>query len=128
MLLGEVKDDLGKLDIDAVIRQVLPQPVKDVIVGLGKAVNMLLKSQENLTSVLVDVVKVKESQTPAMIAKESGEVKVKTRPIPAKVVGQCKVRQAIREAEKKTIIFNLNMGKVPVMNKETIQEGYSRAW
>jgi hypothetical protein len=123
-LLGEVKDDLGKLDIDAVIGQVLPQPVKDVIVGLGKAVNMLLKSQENLTSVLVDVVKVKESQTPAMIAKESGEVKVKTKPIPApvdpKVVGQRKVRQAIREAEKKTIIFNLDMGKVPVMNKETL--------
>jgi hypothetical protein len=85
---------------------------------------MLLKSQENLTSVLVDVVKVKESQTPAMIAKESGEVKVKTRPIQApvdpKVTGQRKVRQAIREAEKKTIIFNLDMGKVPVMNKETL--------
>jgi hypothetical protein len=81
-LLSEVKDDLGKLDFDVVIGQVLPQPVKDVIVGLGKAVNKLLKSQENLTSVLVDVVKVKENSQPAMAARNSGEVKTKTKPPP----------------------------------------------
>jgi hypothetical protein len=52
-LLKEVKESLGKLDFDTVIGQVLPQQVKDVIVCLGKAVNQLLKSQENLTSVLV---------------------------------------------------------------------------
>jgi hypothetical protein len=81
-LLSEVKDDLGKLDFDVVIGQVLPQPVKDVIVGLGKAVNKLLKSQENLTSVLVDVVKVKENSQPAMAARNPGEVKTKTKPPP----------------------------------------------
>jgi hypothetical protein len=81
-LLSEVKTDLGKLDLDVVIGQVLPQPVKDVIVGLGKAVNKLLKSQENLTSVLVDVVKVKENSQPAMAARNSGEVKTKAKPPP----------------------------------------------
>jgi hypothetical protein len=123
-LLKEIKDGLGKIDYDTVIGQVLPQQVKDVIVSLGKAVNMLLTSQDNLTSVLVDVVKVKETQTPAIAGRGTGEVKIKSRPIPAppnpKVVGERKVRQAIREAEKKTIIFNLDMGKVPVMNKDTL--------
>jgi hypothetical protein len=61
--LVEIKNTLGTLDYDKVIGQILPQPVKDVITGLGKAVSMLLKSQENLTSVLVDVVKVSESSS-----------------------------------------------------------------
>jgi hypothetical protein len=59
--LKDIKNILGTLDYDKVIGQILPQPVKDVITGLGKAVSMLLKSQENLTSVLVDVVKVSEN-------------------------------------------------------------------
>jgi hypothetical protein len=103
---------------------VLPQQVKDVIVGLGKAVNQLLKSQENLTSVLVDVIKVKEKTPHVVVNRGPAEVKVKSKPPPApvdpKVIGERKVRQAIREAEKKTIIFNLDMGKVPVMNKDTL--------
>jgi hypothetical protein len=125
-LLLEVKEGLGKINYDVVIGQVLPQPVKDVIVGLGNAVNMLLKSQQNLTSVLVDVVKVKETEgrTPVATARGPGEVKVKAKPTPVpadpKVLGEKKVRQAIREAEKKTLIFNLDMGKVPVMNKDTL--------
>jgi hypothetical protein len=36
------------------------------------------------------------------------------------VLGERKVKQAIREAEKKTLIFNLDMGKVPVMNKDSL--------
>jgi hypothetical protein len=36
------------------------------------------------------------------------------------VVAQRKVKQAIREAEKKTLLFNLDMGKVPAMNKDTL--------
>jgi hypothetical protein len=123
-LLKEVKESLGNLDFDTVIGQVLPKQVKDVIVALGKAVNQLLKSQENLTSVLVDVVKVKEIHPHVVVNRGPVEVKVKSKPPPApvdpKVIGERKVRQAIREAEKKTIIFNLDMGKVPVMNKDTL--------
>jgi hypothetical protein len=59
-LLTEIKANLGKVDYATVIGQVLPQPVKDVIVNLGNALNQLLKSQENLTSALIDVVKVSE--------------------------------------------------------------------
>ena len=31
-------------------------------------------------------------------------------------------REAVKEAEKSTLIFNLDMGKVPIMNKETISK------
>jgi hypothetical protein len=125
-LLKEVKDGIGKINYDAVIGQVLPQQVKDVIVTLGNAVNQLLVSQENLTSVLVDVVKFKETQNQAAvpIGRGQGEVKVKPKltPSPAdpKAIGERKVMQAIRDAEKKTILFNLDLGKVPVMNKDTL--------
>jgi hypothetical protein len=82
-LLREVKDNLGKLNFESVIGQVLPQPVKDVIAALGKAVNMLLKSQENLTSTLIDVVKVKEMPMAATANQNTGEVKVKNNPPPS---------------------------------------------
>jgi len=31
-----------------------------------------------------------------------------------------KFREAVKEAEKSTLVFNLNMGKVPIMNQQTI--------
>jgi hypothetical protein len=31
-----------------------------------------------------------------------------------------KFRDAVKEAEKSTLVFNLNMGKVPIMNQQTI--------
>ena len=33
-----------------------------------------------------------------------------------------KFKEAVKEAEKSTLLFNLNMGKVPIMNKETISK------
>jgi hypothetical protein len=125
-LLKEVKTKLGKVDYDAVIGQVLPQPVKDVIVNLGKALDLLLKSQENLTSALIDAVKVSEDAAksqPKVIEpnKPKGKATVAAPPPPdPKVVAERKVKQAIREAEKKTLLFNLDMGKVPTINKETL--------
>jgi hypothetical protein len=83
-----IKDTLGTLDYDKVIGQVLPQPVKDVITGLGKAVSMLLKSQENLTSVLVDVVKVSETSNkiaPATKILKPTDVRTLPRPPPTPV-------------------------------------------
>jgi hypothetical protein len=125
-LLKEVKTNLGKVDYDAVIGQVLPQPVKGVIVNLGKALDLLLKSQENLTSALIDAIKVSEdaakSQPKVMEPnRPKGKATVAAPPPPdPKVTAEKKVKQAIREAEKKTLLFNLDMGKVPTMNKETL--------
>jgi hypothetical protein len=36
------------------------------------------------------------------------------------VAAQRKVKQALRDSEKKTLLFNLDMGKVPTMNKDTL--------
>jgi hypothetical protein len=122
-VMSKVKATLDTLNIESVIGQVLPQPVKDVFVSLGAAVKLLLKSQENLTSVLVDVVKVKEvAQAPAPVTLGEVKSKVKLAPAPVdpKVAAERKVKQAIRDAEKKTLLFNLDLGKVPVMNKETL--------
>ena len=33
-----------------------------------------------------------------------------------------KFREAVKDAEKATLIFNLNMGNVPIMNQETISK------
>jgi hypothetical protein len=125
--LVEIKNTLGTLDYDKVIGQVLPQPVKDVITGLGKAVNMLLKSQENLTSVLVDVAKVSENSNktvPVQKTLKPTDAKAPPRPPPTpvapEVIAERKVKQAIREAEKKTLLFNIDLGNVPTMNKDTL--------
>jgi hypothetical protein len=124
-LLAEIKKNLGKVDYATVIGQVLPQPVKDVIVNLGKALDQLLKSQENLTSALIDVVKVSEDAAKSQpkvseVNKPKGRIAAVPPPIDPKAVAEKKVKQAIREAEKKTLLFNLDMGKVPTMNKETL--------
>jgi hypothetical protein len=126
-LLVEVKDVLGTMDYDTVLGQVLPQQVKDVIVGMGKALNMLLKSQENLTSVFVDTIKAAESKDklpPNQKTKYATDPKPVAKPAPApvppEVVAEQKVKQAIREAEKKTLLFNIDMGNVPTMNKDTL--------
>jgi hypothetical protein len=113
------------MNYDTVLGQVLPQQVKDVIVGMGNALKLLLKSQENLTSALIDVVKVKEAPTGNGVATISGETKQKVKaPQPAQVdpkaAAERKVKQAIREAEKKTLLFNIDMGKVPTLNKDTL--------
>jgi hypothetical protein len=122
-VLAAVKDTLGKIDYDTVLGQVLPQQVKDVIVSMGKSLDMLLKSQQNLTSVLVDAVKVSETST---AAKQPKTVEQKTTNKPPPIIitpemsAERKVKQAIREAEKKTLLFNLDMGNVPTMNKDTL--------
>jgi hypothetical protein len=122
-----VKDVLGTMDYDTVLGQVLPQQVKDVIVGMGKALNMLLKSQKNLTSIFVDTIKVAESKdklAPSQKTKDATDqrpvAKPAPAPIPPEVVAERKVKQAIREAEKKTLLFNIDMGNVPTMNKDTL--------
>jgi hypothetical protein len=124
-MLTEVKGTLDKINYDAVIGQVLPQPVKDVIVTMGKALNILLKSQENLTSALIDVVKVKETSSGTGEVRTGVESRQRVKPPPPapidpKVSAERKVKQALREAEKKTTLFNIDMGKVPTLNKDTL--------
>jgi hypothetical protein len=90
---------------------------------MGNALNLLLKSQKNLTSALVDTVKVGEvCATTNNVKAMDNKVKEKLAPpvIPPEVIAERKVKQAIREAERKTLIFNLDMGNAPTMNKDTL--------
>jgi hypothetical protein len=48
--------------------------------------------------------------TPVTIPEDASEAKIE------------KFRESIRDAERSTLIFNLDMGKVPIMNKETINK------
>jgi hypothetical protein len=111
---------LGKVDYEKVLGQVLPPPVKDVIVNMGKALDLLLASQEKLTSVLIDAVKVSEVKNVQNVRSDTIG-KVKTAPqVDPHAAAEKKVKQALRDAEKKTLLFNLDLGKVPTMNKETL--------
>jgi hypothetical protein len=51
--------------------------------------------------------------TPGLTVTNSGQDAVTTDPVK-------KFKEAIKEAERSTLIFNLDMGKVPVLNKETM--------
>jgi hypothetical protein len=119
--ISQVKDILGKMDYEKVLGQVLPPPVKDVIINMGKALDLLLSSQEKLTSVLIDAVKVSEVKANPNSAHGDAKNKVKAPPqVDPQVAAERKVKQALREAEKKTLLFNLDLGKVPAMNKDTL--------
>jgi hypothetical protein len=124
-LLGEVKVTLGKLDNEVNLDENVDPNTKATLVGLTSAVKLLLKSQENLTSVLVDVFKVKTvtSATDPTVSKVSSVQAKKNNAVPAPKQpdsGEKKVKQAIRDAEKKVLLFNLDLGKAPTMNKDTL--------
>ena len=103
------------------------------IFAITKILSLLLKSQENLTSTLIDSCQVNQEQArapptvPLMDTNTgtTGKKTVQSRappapPITAEEAAKRKVKQVLREAEKKTIIFNLDLGTAPTMNKEAI--------
>ena len=76
--------------------QFLPAPPKKVRQNSGLA---------NLAPVLVNI---SSQQSEVTESKEEADMR--------------KFREAVSEAEKSTLLFNLNMGKVPIMNQETISK------
>jgi hypothetical protein len=54
VIFSEVKGIMGSLPGEDAFDGTVPGPVKESLVGMGKVFNLLLKSHENLTSVLVD--------------------------------------------------------------------------
>ena len=112
--------------------------IGSVFFSLTKVLTLLFKSQENLTSALVDSLQVGKATTDPPPSQEipvppgqghtargriNSVAKVKAPPPPPvseEEATRRKVRQALREAEKKTILFNLDLGTAPTMNKDTI--------
>jgi hypothetical protein len=124
-VLEEVKAVMAKVDSSPPLDDNCSPQVKEVFGFLGTAVKLLLKSQENLTSVLIDAFKAnpapaaasKGSQEP--VAKSSTQVVVE-KAAAAETNAVKRVKKAINDAEKKTILFNLDLGNVPTMNRDTL--------
>jgi hypothetical protein len=102
---------------------------KDIrIEGLSKALRLIAKSHENLTSVLLDSTKLPTTHDPApapYAVSGANNGKKKSTPVimdeAAKGEHQLKkLKTVLKEAEKKTVLFNLNMGTGPAMNKDTL--------
>jgi hypothetical protein len=121
-VLAEVKTSLAQLE--AAPEDDAPAPVKAKLLLMTTALGLLLKSQENLTSVLVDVFNVRKETAQATLAhapNKPANLPKATPPTPnPEAQAAKKVKQAIREAEKKTLLFNLNLGNTPAMNKDTL--------
>jgi hypothetical protein len=97
--------------------------------GVGKCVTqlltlvgLLLNHQEGLASVIIDSCKVSECRAPLSQDPPSGKTLAsigKKTPSPEELQAK-KVKQAINRAEKTTTVFELDMGSIPVINKDTM--------
>jgi hypothetical protein len=97
--------------------------MEECINQLLTVVSLLLSHQEGLSSVVVDSLKIpdpaKTATGTSTTAAKPGQNPGKKPPSPEDVQAK-RVRQAINKAEKTTTIFELNMGPVPIINKETL--------
>jgi len=108
---------------------------------LTKVLTLMLKSQENLTSVLIDSAKLNTTSVPVAAQRVPQNTQVQQqvfrdrsnsiRPPPvalsAEEAAAKKVKQAIKEAEKKTLVFNLDLGMAPTMNKDNLSRKVTMA-
>ncbi len=97
---------------------------------LALAVNMLVGNQEKLLSAVVDAAGPGRRNTPSTYASavssngtgssRYAHAKGPNSKKPPPLDKEKKLRQAIAKAEKLTVIFNANLGNVPVMNQDTL--------
>jgi hypothetical protein len=134
-IFSQLKDQDSVLtEIDTVLSDLVAKndsaPAPDpVLGGVLKVVSLLAKSHKNLTSLIVDSTKLAEN-SPALPAKNSTSAPAPApsgkrtaaapTPISATEAATRKVKQVLRDAEKKTVLFNLDLGKNPMMNKDSI--------
>jgi hypothetical protein len=103
-----------------------------------KAFGMMAKIQEGLMSAVVDLGALgPQNEVEGRAAPGSGnqnmgagsgggasgggaEKRVPPREATQDMTEKTKLKQSLREAEKKLVVFNLNLGKAPVMNKDTL--------
>jgi hypothetical protein len=103
-----------------------PDPRLNMVISVLK---LLSKSQKNLNSAVTDNFKL----VPALVQAAPPKATLaqqKRPPPPALSVEETKVKKlktVLREAEKKTVLFNLNLGKHPAMNKETLSRKVTEA-
>jgi hypothetical protein len=99
-----------------------------------KVLKLLGKSQKNLTSAVTDNCKLAAAQPASHAApsgnhinKQVGQKKPTTPPVSEEEIKVRKLKTVLRDAEKKTVIFNLDLGKNPAMNKDTLSRKVTEA-
>jgi hypothetical protein len=130
-VIDQVKTDVEKIPD--------PGPLKPVLDGLLKWMALTTSIQENSASVMLDefAKASKKVSPPPQALAAGGQVRGggqsgKSRQGESEVVSELDVRkkkfvQAVREAEKATLVFNLDMGTVAVMNTNTMNRKFSLA-
>jgi hypothetical protein len=125
---GKLKDAKNALEEVRTSNPVLLTATDD---GLGKClsqiltvVGLLLSHQEGLSSAVIDCFNSQVSSKREQLSSSQPPSKtnlpaVRKVPTSEEIQAKC-VRQAIQKAEKSTILFELDMGSVPVINKETL--------
>jgi hypothetical protein len=116
-----------------------PGPLKAVLDGLVKWMALTTSIQENSASVMLDefAKASKKVSPPPQAATAGGQARGggqpgKVRQGEADVISEQDAKkkkfvQAVREAEKATLVFNLDMGTVAVMNTNTMNRKFSMA-
>jgi hypothetical protein len=129
--------DQVRLDVEKVPD---PGPLKVVLDGMVKWMALTNSIQENSASVMLDeFAKAKKKVSPSsQVVPETGSQgraggqqgkgkQGETEVVTEQDVRKKKFVQAVREAEKATLVFNLDMGTVAVMNTNTMNRKFSMA-
>ena len=108
-----------------------------ILFQLGSAVENIILHSEATKSNLVDIYKAADNQPPVQgkfaTPKASGRIPVPTKTAPARQppsaadTAALKVKRVLREAERRTIMFELNLGAAPLINKESISKKVTHA-
>jgi hypothetical protein len=138
-ICDKLDNTLAGLEIDRNILMVL-YDMKDAIRGIVKSQEIILKERKQQSPEVTIVSEV--CSTPAQTATNSqmvslGNIAKKPRQTPASQVANKQTqpqakpkevspelenfKEAVKLAERSTLIFNLDMGRVPIMNTETIK-------
>jgi hypothetical protein len=126
-VLADVETALENADKSLGLDSNCSPEVKTAMGFYSSALKLLLKSQKTLSSTLVDAFGTKQQTWPTGGQTSGKQVKPPAPEIPPEVAAAKKVKQVLREAEKKTVIFDLDLGKAPTMNKETLSKKVTMA-
>jgi len=110
-----------------------------VLLKLGQAVEHIVLHSEAIKSNIVDIFKANETKTlhvppppsqkgrfPSSSRQDTSRTRTKPVPTPADTASN-KVKRVLREAERRTLVFDLNLGAAPTINKETISKKVTMA-
>jgi hypothetical protein len=101
------------------------------VTGIWKAIGMVVNLHEDLLSAVIDndaenCRKLAPLPVPNIVLDGAGNGSAKhaaatqKKRAPPEATAESKMRQSLRDAEKKLVLFNMNLGKAPVMNRDTL--------